>query len=138
MKKNTTQKSLQCWADWIMRIAMAFIFIPAGYDKLFIVTPEKFAAALNMPVILAWCATLGELGAGIGIIAGGLMKNKTGDLITRLSGGMIAFIMVVAFFMVKIKGYDTDFFKGLQGSGDVIALFAMGMYYTLNKTPSRA
>lgn len=125
-------------ADWIMRIALAFIFILAGYHKLFIVGPDTFAAALNMPVFLGWCATLGELAAGIGIIAGGLLKNKTGDVITRVSGGLIAFIMVVAFFMVKIKGYNTDFFKGLQGSGDIIALFAMGLYYTLSKDHSRA
>lgn len=127
MKKT----SLKCAADWIMRMAMAFIFIMAGYDKLVIVGPDKFASMLNIPVFLGWCATLGELGGGTGIIIGGLMKNKIGDLITRISGALMAFIMIVAFFMVKIKGYDTDFFKGLQGSGDVIALFAMGLFYTL-------
>ncbi len=125
-------------ADWTMRVALAFIFILAGYDKLFIVGPEKFAAALNMPIILGWCASLGEFAAGIGIIAGGLTRSKISCIITKISGGMIAFIMVVAFFMVKIKGFNTDFFKGLQGSGDVIALFAMGVYYTLSKDHSRA
>ncbi len=134
MKTN----SFQLVADSIMRIALAFIFISAGYEKLFIIGPGKFAAALNLPLFLGWCATLGELGAGIGIIIGGLIKNKTGDQITRISGALIAFIMIVAFFLVKLKGYNIDFFKGLQGSGDVIALFAMGLFYTLNGNRNHA
>jgi len=127
MKKN----SLQTAGDWIMRITLAFIFIVAAYPKLIIVGPEKFAAALNIPVFLGWCATLGELGAGIGIIVGGLIKNKSGDMITRLSGLLIAFIMVVAFFLAKLKGFSADSMKALEESFDVIALCAMGLYYLL-------
>lgn len=130
--------SLSYAADWIMRIALAFIFILAGYGKLVTTGVDNFSTMLNIPLIFGWCATLGEIAAGIGIILGGFMKNKTGHLITRISGALIAFIMIVAFLMVKIKGLSPDFLKVCQDSSDVIALFAMGLYFTLigNKNES--
>ncbi len=127
MKKSSSLR----WADWILRVTLAFAFILGGYDKLFVLGPDKFAAMVNVSLFLGWCATLGELGAGISIFVGGLMKNRAGDWITRLSGALISFIMVVAFFLVKIKGYDAGFMKGIEGSLDVIAFFAMGLFYAV-------
>jgi len=117
-------------ADWIMRVALGFIFIVAGYEKVFILGPDKFASLLNISSFWGWAASIGELAGGVGILAGGLLKNKIGDLTTRFSGALNAFVMVVAFFMVKINGFTPDVLKGLEGSFDVIAIFAMSMYYT--------
>ncbi len=127
MNKNTASLV----ADWVLRLTLAIVFISAGYEKLFITGPAVFAAHLNVPVILGWMASLGEFGGGICIIIGGLINNKYGDIITRLFGVLLAFIMVVAFFMVHVKGFSPDFLKGLEGSYDVIALFAIGLFYTL-------
>lgn len=114
-----------------MRITLGFIFIVAGYEKLFILGPGKFAELLNISPFWGWAGSIGEFLAGIGILLGGLLKNKTGDMITRLSGALSAFIMVVAFFMVKINGFSPDAMKGLESSFDVIAIFAMGIHYAL-------
>lgn len=128
---------LSCVADWIMRAALALIFMTAGYNKLFVLGPEKFAAAVNIPLLLSWCAILGELGSGIAILAGGMLKNKTGEWITRMSGALMVFIMVIAFALVKIKGFDKGFLPGLQGIYDMIAITAMSLYYTLLPGQSR-
>ncbi|MFO0780692.1 MAG: DoxX family protein [Candidatus Gracilibacteria bacterium] len=113
---NNSKFSLECTADWIMRIALALIFVTAGYKKLFILGPDKFAATVNIPVMLGWCAALGELGAGVGILAGGLMKSSKGKLITKASGAMVVLIMIAAFGLVKINGFSNGF---LNGSGNV-------------------
>lgn len=133
MKKN----SLQCAADWIMRGTLAVIFITAGYNKLFILGPETFASMVNIPLFLAWCGILGELGAGIGILAGGLFKDKTGTWITKFSGLLMIVIMGTAFGLVKIKGFEKGFLPGLQGMYDIIAITAMSFFYALTGKNSK-
>ena len=90
-------KQLQSYlTHWILRIPVSIVFIQQGLSK-FPVTLED-AQAFDLPYIVWWFVAYGELGAGIGLIVGGLVIwNKlwpwVGDAITRFSGFTIGCIM---------------------------------------------
>ena len=75
-------------------------FILHGIGK-FPLPPEKmvdwFAGmGYKNPELVTSLVAIGEVGAGAGIIVGGLINNNTGTLITRLSGGAVVVIMIGA------------------------------------------
>lgn len=115
--------------DWIVRVTLAFIFFTAGFNHLVNVGPAQFAAGAKVAVFWGWCAALSELGSAAGILAGGLMKNKLGELLTRLSAVMIVFIMVMGFDLIKLRSFNRGFNAGLVNSYDVIAISAIGLCY---------
>ena len=83
-------------STWLLRIPIVIVFIQQGLSK-FPVTLED-AQAFDLPYIVWWFVAYGELGAGIGLIVGGLVIwNKlwpwVGDTITRFSGFTIGCIM---------------------------------------------
>ena len=83
-------------STWLLRIPIVIIFIQQGLSK-FPVTLED-AQAFDLPYIVWWFVAYGELGAGIGLVVGGLVIwNKlwpwVGDIITRFSGFTIGCIM---------------------------------------------
>ena len=83
-------------STWLLRIPIVIVFIQQGLSK-FPVTLED-AQAFDLPYIVWWFVAYGELGAGIGLIVGGLVIwNKlwpwVGDTITRFSGFTIGGIM---------------------------------------------
>ena len=83
-------------STWLLRIPIVIVFIQQGLSK-FPVTLED-AQAFDLPYIVWWFVAYGELGAGIGLIVGGLVIwNKlwpwVGDAITRFSGFTIGCIM---------------------------------------------
>lgn len=83
-------------STWLLRIPIVIIFIQQGLSK-FPVTLED-AQAFDLPYIVWWFVAYGELGAGIGLVVGGLVIwNKLwpwiGDIITRFSGFTIGCIM---------------------------------------------
>ena len=69
---------------------MSIVFIQQGLSKF----PFKLedAQAYDLPFLVLWFVAYGELGAGLGLIFGGLFLFKKnayewlGDLITRFSG----------------------------------------------------
>ena len=78
-----------CLSHWLFRIPLAIIFIQQGLSK-FPVTLEG-AESYELPYLVWWFAAHGELGGGVGLLAGGLLaSNKLvpwlGDLVTRFSG----------------------------------------------------
>ncbi|HLG25268.1 MAG TPA: DoxX family protein [Candidatus Gracilibacteria bacterium] len=129
MKDSSSQYGM--WADWVLRVALAVVFINAGTMKLFTMGVGNFATAMNLPEPIAWLVALGELGAGLGIVVAGLMKNDMGEKLTRASGGIIALIMAGAIILVKSKGFDGGFQQGIAGMYPDIALFAIGLHYLL-------
>ena len=83
-------------STWLLRIPIVIVFIQQGLSK-FPVTLED-AQAFDLPYIVWWFVAYGELGAGIGLIVGGLVIwNKLWpwvvDAITRFSGFTIGCIM---------------------------------------------
>ena len=102
---NNTLKNIPefCLSHWLLRIPFAIIFIQQGLSK-FPVTADD-AAAFELSYIVWWFAAYGELGAGIGLLIGGLMTKPyfpildkcyipdIGDMLTRFSGITVCSIM---------------------------------------------
>tara|TARA_R100001224_G_C4018626_1_gene148572 strand:- start:942 stop:1358 length:417 start_codon:yes stop_codon:yes gene_type:complete len=88
-----------CLSHWLLRIPLAVIFIQQGLSK-FPVTLDG-AESFDLPYIVWWFAAYGELGAGIGLLLGGLIGFTylhldhpwVEDIITRFSGLVICCIM---------------------------------------------
>ena len=84
-----------CLSHWLLRIPLIVVFLQQGFSKL-PVTMEG-AESFDLPYIVWWFAAYGEVGAGIGLLIGGIMMYSwwswIGDLITRFSGFVIGCIM---------------------------------------------
>ena len=84
-----------CLSHWLLRIPLSIIFLQQGLSK-FPVTLDG-AESYDFPYIVWWFAAYGELGAGIGLILGGLagftVLSWAEDIITRFSGLVICCIM---------------------------------------------
>ncbi len=90
-------------SHWLLRIPLAIVFIQQGFSKL-PVTVEG-AESFDLPYIVWWFAAYGEIGAGIGLLVGGIMTKPwlpilercyipdIGDALTRFSGITICSIM---------------------------------------------
>jgi len=82
-------------SHWLIRIPLVIIFLQQGISKL-PVTVEG-AESFDLPYIVWWFAAWGEVGAGLGLLVGGLFPKKylweLGDIITRFSGITICSIM---------------------------------------------
>jgi len=86
-------------SHWLLRIPLAIVFIQQGLDK--IPVDVDTAEAYELPYIVWWFVSYGELGAGLGLLAGGVLLTKWfnefirdfGELLTRFSGFTIGCIM---------------------------------------------
>lgn len=80
-------------ADWLIRIPLAIVFLQQGIYKLPF-NPED-AASFDLPILVWVFVVAGEIGAGIGLIAGGLIQklwSNIADVVTRFSGFTIGCI----------------------------------------------
>ena len=59
-------------ADWLLRIPLAIVFLQQGLSKLPMSVDD--AQAYNLPMLVWVFVIVGEIGAGLGLIAGGLMQ----------------------------------------------------------------
>ena len=81
-------------ADWLLRIPLAIVFLQQGLSKLPMSVDD--AQAYNLPMLVWVFVIVGEIGAGLGLIAGGLMQKLwtvIADMVTRFSGFVIGSIM---------------------------------------------
>ena len=113
---------------WLLRLGLGTSFILHGIGK-FPLPPEKMVTWFESmgymyPEIVTSLVALGEVGAGVGIILGGLLNNHVGNLITRLSGGAVGVIMLGASFIAHSDWLVT---KKLFMS-EQIFLFLLGFY----------
>ena len=79
--------------DWLLRVPLAIVFLQQGVSKLPISAEE--ASGYELPMLVWTFVVLGEIGAGIGLIAGGLIQKLwswIADMITRFSGFVIGSI----------------------------------------------
>jgi len=80
--------------DWLLRVPLAIVFLQQGISKLPISAEE--ASGYELPMLVWTFVILGEIGAGIGLIAGGLVQKlwtSLADIITKFSGFVIGCIM---------------------------------------------
>ena len=98
-----------CASHWLLRIPLAVVFIQQGLSK-FPVTAED-AATFELPYLVWWFVTYGELGAGVGLLAAALMSleaitnlpmiSEVSDMLTRFSGITICSIMTGVIWMSR-------------------------------------
>ena len=80
--------------DWLLRIPLAIVFLQQGLSKLPISVDD--AASFELPMLVWVFVVLGEIGAGLGLIVGGLIQklwSTIADMITRFSGFVVGSIM---------------------------------------------
>jgi uncharacterized membrane protein YphA (DoxX/SURF4 family) len=135
MKLNTTLDSLakpfSVLAPWLLRLSLGTAFFLHGYGK-FPLPPEKMVGwfgsiGIPAPELVSSMVAIGEVAAGIGIIVGGLLGSSLGHLITRLSGGAVAVIMVGAFSIAHADWFIT----AKLFTSEQIFLVAIGLYFAI-------
>jgi putative oxidoreductase len=83
-------------AHWLLRFAMGGVFIFHGTDKFLGGGIAGFAAAMDLPWLVALLVALAEAGGGLLIVLGGF----TNGWITRLGALAVIPVMFGAIFMV--------------------------------------
>lgn len=86
--------SLSPYAHWLVRIALAAVFIYHGLDKF--TQLNGLAQMMGLPVAVMGAVALAETAGGILVLAGGFI----GDWATRLGGLLIIPVMLGAIAMV--------------------------------------
>ena len=121
-----------CMSHWLLRIPLAVIFIQQGLMKLPLDPSE--AESYGLSYLTWWVVAHGELGAGLGLIFGGLLNIKSfqnlqmfGDLITRFSGFTIGSIMTGVIWI----GKPEDFIDVLLYDNFHVLLWFGGLYFAL-------
>ena len=71
LKELTLKIPEFCLSHWLLRIPLIIVFLQQGLQKI-PVTVEG-AESFDLPYIVWWFAAWGEVGAGIGLLIGGLM-----------------------------------------------------------------
>ena len=119
-----------CMSHWLLRIPLAIVFLQQGFAKwpIDIDTAESFGLTL-----LVWTfVVLGEIGAGIGLLFGGLIVNikrfrEIGDLITRFSGITVASIMTGVIWIGEPESFtDVILYDNFH-----VLLWVGGMFFAL-------
>jgi len=118
-----------CLTHWLLRIPLIVVFLQQGMNK-WPINVEDSPVELTL---LVWTVVvLGELGAGVGLLVGGIIAlqkyfNELGDMITRFSGITIASIMTGVIW----TGEPESFWDGLWYDNLHVLLWVGGMYFAL-------
>ena len=116
-------------AQFLLRIPISILFLQQGISKLPVT--EASAEIFGLPYIVWWFVTWGEIGAGIGLIVGGLLGFKDifglGDLVTRFSGVTMACIMTGVIWISS----PPDLMTVLLYDYLHVSLYFLGLYFAL-------
>ena len=118
-----------CLSHWLLRIPLAVVFIQQGIAKIPVTVED--AQSFELPYIVWWFAAYGELGAGIGLLVGGLFLYSwwswVGDLLTRFSGFVIGCIMTGVIWVGQPESFmDVILYDNLH-----VLLWVGGLYFAL-------
>ena len=116
---------------WLLRFGLGVAFFLHGFEK-FPLPPEKMTnwftkLGFAFPELTTSAVALGEVGAGVGIILGGLVKGHVGNVITKVSGGAVVIIMSGAF----IIAHSNWFFTSRLFMSEQIFLFILGSFFLI-------
>ena len=119
-----------CMSHWLLRIPLAIVFIQQGLSK-FPVSVED-AESFNLPYLVWWVVSYGELGAGIGLLVGGIIAlqkyfNELGDMLTRFCGITICSIMTGVIWVGQPESFwDVILYDNLH-----VFLWVGGLFFAL-------
>ena len=119
-----------CLSHWLLRVPLAIVFIQQGLSK-FPVSVED-AESFNLPYLVWWVVSYGELGAGIGLLVGGIIAlqkyfNELGDMLTRFCGITICSIMTGVIWVGQPESFwDVILYDNLH-----VLLWVGGLFFTL-------
>jgi putative oxidoreductase len=119
-----------CMSHWLLRIPLAIVFIQQGLSK-FPVSVED-AEAFDLPYLVWWIVSYGELGAGVGLLVGGLLASWAwvrdyGDMLTRFCGITICSIMTGVIWVGQPESFwDVILYDNLH-----VLLWVGGMFFAL-------
>ncbi|MBT7543272.1 MAG: DoxX family protein [Gammaproteobacteria bacterium] len=129
---ETVFSPLAPFSLWIVRFTLGVSFFLHGWGKLPL-PPTKLMALFERigmvaPELMANLVALGEIGAGAGILLGGILKGNIGNIITRVSALGITIIMIGAFYFAHSDWFiNAKLFKSEQ-----IFLFALALFFLIN------
>jgi putative oxidoreductase len=132
MIKNITSKIPEfCMSHWLIRIPLIVVFLQQGLAKWPI--DAETAASFELTLLVWTFVVLGEIGAGVGLIVGGLLSHtknwlkELGDLITRFSGITMASIMTGVIWISEPDSFwDVILYDNFH-----VLLWVGGMYFAL-------
>ena len=126
---KTWIKNIPELSHWLLRIPLAVVFIQQGTAKIPVTLED--AQSFELPYLVWWFAAYGELGAGIGLLVGGIMMYSwwswIGDLLTRFSGFVIGCIMTGVIWVGEPESLtDVLLYDNLH-----VLLWVGGLYFAL-------
>ena len=119
-----------CLSHWLIRIPLAIVFVQQGLSKLPVSIED--AESFGLPYLVWWVVTYGELGAGIGLIVGGVLNSDKlwpwiGDILTRFSGITICCIMTGVIWIGEPESlWDVILYDNLH-----VFLWVGGLFFAL-------
>ena len=114
--------------DWLLRIPLAIVFLQQGLSILPIAVED--AQVFELPMLVWVFVVLGELGAGIGLIVGGLIQRlwtTIADMVTRFSGFVIGCIATGVIWV----GQPDNLIDVLLYDNLHVFLWAGGLFFAL-------
>ena len=118
-----------CMSHWLLRIPLAIGFLQQGLSKLPFSIED--AEAFELPALVWWFVIYGEIGAGLGLLAGGAViwqkLKELQDLITRFSGITICSIMTGVIWVAQ----PNSFMDVLLYDNFHVLLWVGGLYFAL-------
>tara|TARA_B100001057_G_scaffold207097_1_gene207801 strand:- start:785 stop:1189 length:405 start_codon:yes stop_codon:yes gene_type:complete len=116
---------------WLLRIPLAIVFIQQGLSKIPITLED--AQSFELPYVVWAFVALGELGAGLGLLVGGisalwkLLWPWVGNLITKFSGFTIGCIMTGVIWIGQPESFmDVILYDNLH-----VLLWVGGLYFAM-------
>jgi len=116
---------------WLLRLGLGVAFFLHGFEK-FPLPPESMTnwftkLGFAFPELTTSAVAIGEVGGGLGIILGGLVKGHVGNIITKVSGGAVVVIMIGAFTIA----HSDWFFTSRLFMSEQIFLFILGSFFLI-------
>lgn len=90
--------SVYAHTHWLLRFALASVFLFMGIDKFMGGGIGEFAAFAELPTFIAFLVALAELGGGLLILLGAV----TNTWVTRLGALLMIPVLLGAIFMVHL------------------------------------
>ena len=117
------------YSHWLLRIALASVFLFYGIDKFMGAGVAGFSEMMGLPVFVGFLVAIAEVLAGIGILLGAFM----GAIVTRLAAVAMIPVLLGAIFMVHWGQWhfmSTDSHP-MGGMNFQVVLLLMALYFLI-------